>query len=363
MRRYVGDGEVDVTEGSENLCQTLLKNEKERKVPDDPLFHNDVFAAFCEMLEGRNEAKIIRDLSLRLVPSAEAEALCGANHLRCVVESVNEGWNSSIPAAGPRPQPDYAVGFRKQAFTSSQLKKLQPCLGELTDQSYFRATYYMYFPFLTCEVKCGAEAPLDIADRQNAHSMTLAVRAVALLYQVAGCEKQVHRKVLAFSISHDHRNVRIYGHYPVFHGKSIEYYRHMIDSFDITARGGKEKWTALNFTKNLYHDWVPRHLEELRSIIDKIPLDYLTRRESLQQQQQEARLSLNEESSQDVHGGGDQLSQQSARPDAAASSLGQANNRQQSSSLALQAATPDTSLSLGTKQPLKRSKRKRAADE
>ncbi len=29
------------------------------------------------------------------------------------------------------------------------------------------ATYYMHFPFLTCDVKCGAAA-LDVADRQNA---------------------------------------------------------------------------------------------------------------------------------------------------------------------------------------------------
>jgi len=45
------------------------------------------------------------------------------------------------------------------------------------------ATYYMYFPFLTCEVKCGASA-LDIADRQNAHSMALAVRGVVELFRL-----------------------------------------------------------------------------------------------------------------------------------------------------------------------------------
>jgi len=43
--------------------------------------------------------------------------------------------------------------------------------------SFFMGTYYMYFPFLTCEVKCGATA-LDVADRQNAHSMTLSVRGL-----------------------------------------------------------------------------------------------------------------------------------------------------------------------------------------
>jgi hypothetical protein len=59
------------------------------------------------------------------------------------------------------------------------------------------ATWQMYFPFLTCEVKCGA------AGRQNAHSMTLAVRGVVELFRLVGREKELHREILAFSISHD----------------------------------------------------------------------------------------------------------------------------------------------------------------
>jgi hypothetical protein len=42
----------------------------------------------------------------------------------------------------------------------------------------------MLFSFLTCEVKCGS-AGLDIADRQNAHSMTLAVRAIVELFKTS----------------------------------------------------------------------------------------------------------------------------------------------------------------------------------
>lgn len=56
----------------------------------------------------------------------------------------------------------------------------------------------MYFPFLTCEVKCGAAA-LDIADRQNAHSMILAVRGVVELFRLVKREKEPHREILAFS--------------------------------------------------------------------------------------------------------------------------------------------------------------------
>ncbi len=60
------------------------------------------------------------------------------------------------------------------------------------------ATYYMYFPFLTCEVKCGAVA-LDIADRQNAHSMPMVVRGVVELFRLVKREKELYREILAFS--------------------------------------------------------------------------------------------------------------------------------------------------------------------
>src|SRR5262249_18409898 len=114
------------------------------------------------------------------------------------------------------------------------------------DQSYFMGTYYMYFAFLTCEVKCGAAA-LDIADRQNAHSMTLATRAIVELFRLVGREMELHREILAFSISHDYRAVRIYGHYPVIEGKDTTYYRHPIHEFSFTALEGKEKWTVYKF--------------------------------------------------------------------------------------------------------------------
>jgi hypothetical protein len=130
----------------------------------------------------------------------------------------------------------------------------------------------MYFPFLSCEVKCGAAA-LDIADRQNAHSMTLAVRAIVELFRYVGREKELDREILAFSISHDHRIVRIYGHYAEINGREQKYYRHPIHTFDFTALDGKEKWTAYKFTKNIYDIWMPKHFERLRKVIDQLPPD------------------------------------------------------------------------------------------
>ncbi|RMD41992.1 hypothetical protein DV735_g3134, partial [Chaetothyriales sp. CBS 134920] len=270
MRRYIHFNEEGPTAASRAKCKSLL--ETEQAVPEHSLFQDEIFLATCEMIQGRNESKVIQDIARLIVPSAQALALQGAEKLKHLIESVNEGWNNSIPVTQKRPQPDYAVGFDRYAFTNDQRRKLEPFVGELTDNSYFMATFYMYFPFLTSEVKCGAAA-IDVADRQNAHSMTLAVRAVVELFRLVGREKELHREILAFSISHDDRSVRIYGHYPVINGKDTTFYRHTIHEFCLQGLDGRDKWTAYKFTKNVYETWMPAHLERLCSAIDAIPPD------------------------------------------------------------------------------------------
>ncbi|KAK9364479.1 hypothetical protein V1509DRAFT_613426 [Lipomyces kononenkoae] len=244
---------LDITSASKTLAKTLF--EATQSVPEDSLFRDDVFESTCQKVHNRNEARVIQDITRLIVPSAESLATFGAKHLDILTESVNEGWNNSIPLTGTSPQPDYSVGFRREAFTDDQLAKLSPFLGDFIagDQSFFMGTYYMYFPFLTCEVKCGAAA-LDVADRQNAHSMTIAFTGI-----------------LGFSISHDHRSVRIYGHYPVMDGKNTMYYRHPIHEFSFTALDGKEEWTAYRFTKNVYHTWMPARFKKICLAIDQLP--------------------------------------------------------------------------------------------
>lgn len=149
---------------------------------------------------------------------------------------------------------------------------MQPVVGDFMDQSYFMATYYMYFPFLTCEVKCG-DTGFDIADRQNAHSTTIAVRAVVELFRAVKREKELHREILAFSISHDNENVRIYGHYAEVDEREPKYYRHPIRQFNFTELDGREKWTAYKFTKSIYNSWMPVHFQRICSAIDNIPAD------------------------------------------------------------------------------------------
>lgn len=134
------------------------------------------------------------------------------------------------------------------------------------------ATYYMHFPFLTCEVNCGTTG-LDIADRQNGHSMAVAMRGIVELFKLGKRESELHGELLTFSISHDHRTVRLYGYYPILDGRKISIYRHPIHTFDITALDGKEKWTTYNFTMGIYI-YSLTLIEKIRSVIDELPPDF-----------------------------------------------------------------------------------------
>ncbi|ODH52423.1 hypothetical protein GX48_01486 [Paracoccidioides brasiliensis] len=138
------------------------------------------------------------------------------------------------------------------------------------DTSFFMSTAFMNFPFMTAEVKCG-KAALYIADRQNAHSMTLSVRGVVKLFRLVKREKELHQQILAFSISHDHRMARTYGHYPVTDRKKTTYYRLSIHEFSSAAPDGREKWTPYKFVMGVYNDWVPFHFRCLCSAIDELP--------------------------------------------------------------------------------------------
>ncbi|KLU90588.1 hypothetical protein MAPG_10440 [Magnaporthiopsis poae ATCC 64411] len=266
---YMRASELGVTDASKDLVRDLLDGEQ--SLPNGTHFDDDIFVAACQNLVGANEARVVQDVSRLIVPSAESLALRNKCY-KHLVESVNAGWNNSIPLVGPRPQPDYAVGFKQQAFTKEQLNKLSPFIGDVIsgDQSFFMGTYYMFFPFLTCEVKCGA-GELEVADRQNAHSMTLAVRAVVELFRAVGREHEIDRQILAFSVSHNYKSVQIYGHYPVITGKDTEYYRHPIRDFSFTELDGKDKWTAYRFTKNVYDIWMPAHFKRICSAIDQLP--------------------------------------------------------------------------------------------
>lgn len=157
------DSKAGILASEKEDCRSLL--DKQQSFPSGSLFDNECFFEICANLEDENEMRVVIDLLRLIAPSAENLAARGIKELKCLKEHANAGWNESIPVEGPRPQPDYSVGFRFSTFSDDQINKLP--------KTFFSATLEMFFPFLTSEVKCGKQA-LNIADRQNAHSMTVA---------------------------------------------------------------------------------------------------------------------------------------------------------------------------------------------
>ncbi|KAI9674124.1 MAG: hypothetical protein M1817_001942 [Caeruleum heppii] len=262
------DGGPKVTDSCRALCKTLLNSEQ--SFPPDTFFREDRFEKLCTRLRSENEAKVVRDISPLIVPSVEALCDYGADHLECFVDHANQQWSACIPVViGPVPQPDYSAGCKDTAFTPEQLRKLAPFVKGWKGTP-FLVTPWMYFPFLTQEVKCGNEG-LNVADRQNAHSGSVAVKQVVNLYRAVGRQDELHRTILAFSVSNDNEAVRIYGHYPAIDGDRTSFHRHPIIKFDLTSEEGRQRWTAYRFTKNVYDIFSPIHLERLRTAIDLLP--------------------------------------------------------------------------------------------
>ena len=265
-----------LTNDSKLLCQKLLT--AVQAVPQDSLFRDDLFEETCNKVQYRNEARVVEDISPLIAPSPETLKTYGAIELEHLVFNTNERWGESIPITKTRPQPDRCVGFDRSAFTNDQVQKLVPFIGSRVPIEYFSfflATWRMYFPFFACEAKCGV-GDISVADKQNAHSMTMAVRGIVELFKLVHREDELHRKILAFSISHDATNVKIYGHYALIKDRAATFYRHPIHSFDFTAQNGRDKWTTYQFTKNVYFEFMPKLHKLICSAIDQISLDQVS---------------------------------------------------------------------------------------
>ena len=172
--------------------------------------------------------------------------------------------------AGPRPKPGLAVGFLSSAFTTAENQKLT---NHTSFENLTRPTEDMCFQFLICEAKRG----LDYAERQNMHSCSIAVKALLKLEQKADQYRVDKRfgsllgKILVYSISHNERDARIYGHFALVEGEKWMYFRHYIAGFDISHE--ESDLLALhNFAHNVLTLYAPKLLKSIQEAIAALPV-------------------------------------------------------------------------------------------
>ncbi|KAM0474120.1 hypothetical protein ACHAPX_007835 [Trichoderma viride] len=256
-RSFICDSILGADPKITKLCQKWLEEPQELPEGLEP------GVDFFESLEqDKTELEAAKLFSSHMMPYEGVQILS---------TSFYRGWNNSVPLTEMRPQPDLTVGFALCEFTQDQLKRLLPFIGgdAINYRSFFMATDKICFPFLTYELN---DISLDGAELLNAHNMTLAVRGVVELFRLVNRQHELHRQILAFSLSHDCTSVQIYGHYAVIKGKLTTYYHHPIHSYRFEHEEEEGKWAAHRFVKNVYEKWVPGHYERICSAINQLPM-------------------------------------------------------------------------------------------
>jgi len=91
--------------------------------------------------------------------------------------------------------------------------------------------------------------------------------AIIRLYEKVSRQQELYRKILVFSISHDHQFATLYGHYVALYDGNLRFFPHSIHSFSF-IKG--ERWTAYKSTRSVYKHFVPIHLDRIRSALSKL---------------------------------------------------------------------------------------------
>lgn len=158
------------------------------------------------------------------------------------------------------------VGFKWSAFTEQQRRKIS---ADPQIRPSYTARGDILFPFLTSEVTCGKKS-LDLADRANADSMTIAVRDVVGLFRKTGGTNHVDQAFLGFSVTRDHTFVRLYAYYPRTARDKTSVVRYTMRSFDYT-RDEEARWTCYKITRQIYEYFAFYLLIDVKNAIDKLP--------------------------------------------------------------------------------------------
>ena len=260
------------TEDCRALCRDMF--EMEQAVPANSLFEDDVLLAAYNMVMDANRTSVQLDIFPQIVPRVEIlYPRCRARHLEHLLADTFEKWTSAtclVPGRPPRP--DYTVGFGATAFTDGQLRKLHAFVRGHGSHSPVMPRLRMYFPFFTCHFTSAWES-LNVADNQNAHSASFAVNGLLALYRATapGAAMELHRKMLAFSVSHDASTVRIYGHYALLDQPETQFYCQLLKTVTLFEDGGRDRWVAYRFIMSLYERFCPLPLERIRAGIDRLP--------------------------------------------------------------------------------------------
>ncbi|KAL9029276.1 MAG: hypothetical protein Q9180_007048 [Flavoplaca navasiana] len=271
---------------SMDLSGELEKSAKERcegfvegdRVPSHcPGYSVDQLPAALQRAQNLNEARLCRDITPWVVPSAEHSYWNGDITLDYLVDEVQAEWIGCAPMGSTRPKPDLTIGLSPDDFSEEETRKLEN-FSSLERPSFF--TPSLCYPFLMVEAKTGEEG-LNKAHRQNAHSAGIAVNAILEL-QKAAFEatapqrvEELFRKPLVFSVSHNGMQANLYAHFAVPSNTVVGAYtiqRSEIDVISFFKRNGVDRFKPYNFTLSVYETVGQEHRKLIKDALAALPV-------------------------------------------------------------------------------------------
>ena len=259
---------------SKDLCFSFLAGD--RTPGQCSCYPPEQIPNVLEHIQGLNEGRLQRDITPWVVPSAENLFFSGEITPDYIGEEIQADWTRCATMGGTRPKPDYTAGLLRTAFTKEEIGKLQKYTS--FERPFF-FTPNLCFPFLICGAKIGQEG-IDKADRQNIHSASIAVGAIIELYKAAfgttypDRMNELYGQVLAFSVSHNHKLVNLYGHFAVLSDDSTrkpKFHRFDIAIFSLTMFDGADRYKAYNFVRNVYEKFAPEHRKRIKDAVASLP--------------------------------------------------------------------------------------------
>lgn len=246
-------------------------------LPQDRIYQRPKYYLHkIEALQRKNETFVDRELFHALIPLAsEGEDDAGGIKMsKLLIETSNEDWTSCVRISRlPRPKPDYSAGFMWRAFTESQRATLSTYFIDGDSPSPFKAHATMLFPFMSCEVK-GSGGNLNVAANQNINTMTVALRGICKLFELANMYDSIDGMILGFAFAFDARELEIWGHYPrINSSKRIELYRTRIKEVRLKDDSEANKWISYRFARGLWDDWAPKQFKRIQEAVDKLPMN------------------------------------------------------------------------------------------
>ncbi|RMZ80666.1 hypothetical protein DV738_g2675, partial [Chaetothyriales sp. CBS 135597] len=194
--------------------------------------------------------------------------------------NANQAWTNCVPLpldttiltrppALPRPKPDVAFGYSREAFTRPQLGTIGLLVDDHYGRSYAVPDQKLHFPFLDIEFKSQAKSGTHyVATNQAAGAGALALQGRLDLFERSGMlEAFDYDAPQFFSVTMDHELARINVHWlqrpagrqPTFHVEGLS--KHLLDDAD----GIRAVARAI---KNILDDAADTRLQKLCEALD-----------------------------------------------------------------------------------------------